>query len=127
MKLLQLTAVSALLASGVCARNSHSHKHLESLERRHKHHARPVTSRAETGLKKRTTCAFPTDAGLTPVTPDDANGGWAMSPDQVCVADSYCPYACPPGQMMAQWNPDSSYSDTSRMVRMLVFDCKYVD
>jgi len=45
------------------------------------------------------------------------NKGWAMSPDQECVPDSFCPYACPSGQVMAQWNPDAkNYPDPKSMV-----------
>lgn len=55
--------------------------------------------------KRSTTCAFPKHDSLVAVTPSKLNGGWAMSPDQECTAGSYCPYACPPGQVMAQWDP----------------------
>lgn len=58
--------------------------------------------------KRGNTCAFPTDAGLVAVTPDSSNAGWAMSPDQKCTAGSYCPYACPPGKVMAQWDPSAT-------------------
>ncbi|KAK6459221.1 uncharacterized protein RJT20DRAFT_132364 [Scheffersomyces xylosifermentans] len=54
------------------------------------------------------TCSFPTDAGLIAVTPDSSNAGWAMSHDQSCTPGSYCPYACPPGQVMAQWDPSAT-------------------
>ena len=59
-------------------------------------------------LKKRTTCAFPVDAGLVAVNPSGANGGWAMSPDEPCTSGKYCPYACPPGELMAQWDPSAT-------------------
>jgi hypothetical protein len=48
-------------------------------------------------VKRQGQCQFPTNVGLVPVTPDQQNAGWAMSPNQPCVPDSYCPYACPPG------------------------------
>lgn len=54
-------------------------------------------------------CAFPQDAGLVTITPTKLNAGWALSPDQECTAGSYCPYACPPGQLMNQWKPGSTY------------------
>lgn len=38
-----------------------------------------------------------------------------MSPDQLCEGGGWCPFACPPGQVMAQWNPDSSYTYPSSM------------
>ncbi|EFE44300.1 hypothetical protein TRV_00916 [Trichophyton verrucosum HKI 0517] len=53
-------------------------------------------------------CQFPADAGLVAVTPNAMNAGWAMSPDQPCKPDSYCPYACPSGQVMAQWDPKAT-------------------
>ncbi len=56
--------------------------------------------------KRRITCKFPKNENLTAVTPDELNGGWAISPDRSCHADSWCPYACPPGQLMAQWDPE---------------------
>ncbi|EEP82336.1 hypothetical protein UREG_07201 [Uncinocarpus reesii 1704] len=56
-------------------------------------------------------CEFPSDAGLVAVTPNEKNAGWAMSPDQPCEPGNYCPYACPAGMVMAQWDPDAtSYS-----------------
>ncbi|KAL7276545.1 hypothetical protein RUND412_000468 [Rhizina undulata] len=75
-----------------------------SLARKHMHHQNKK-------LAKRTQCEFPTDAGLVAVTPNEQNAGWAMSPNQPCEPGMYCPYACPPGQLMAQWNPEAtSYS-----------------
>ncbi|KAF4628116.1 hypothetical protein G7Y89_g10031 [Cudoniella acicularis] len=85
--------------------------HLEVLGRRHAHkrlNASPRVEGIESGLKKRTTCAFPTNAGLVAVTPGSSNAGWAMSPDQTCQPGSYCPYACPSGQVMAQWDPSAT-------------------
>lgn len=65
----------------------------------------------KSNLVKRGECQFPTDKGLVSVTPDAQNAGWAMSPDQPCKPGMYCPYACPPGQLMAQWDPKAtSYS-----------------
>ncbi|KAJ2799561.1 hypothetical protein H4R21_003503 [Coemansia helicoidea] len=43
--------------------------------------------------------------GVVPITPRASNGGWAMSPDQKCVPNSWCPYACQPGYYAAQWDP----------------------
>ena len=130
MRFKLVATLGALLfhSSLVCAK--HSHQHLDALERRHQHHRREAhTSRAETGdvvelrssesqLERRGgSCQFPSDAGLVAVTPDQQNAGWAMSPDQPCKRDSYCPYACPSGQMMAQWNPEAtSYSYPQSLV-----------
>ncbi|KAL2003160.1 hypothetical protein VTN02DRAFT_4855 [Thermoascus thermophilus] len=61
--------------------------------------------------KKSGTCQFPTNAGLVAVTPNEKNAGWAMSPDESCEPGHYCPYACPPGQLSMQWDPQAtSYS-----------------
>lgn len=56
--------------------------------------------------KRDNTCSLPSNKGLIKV-PGASNQGWAMSPDQKCTAGSYCPYACPAGKLMAQWNPDA--------------------
>lgn len=125
-----LTAAFALHFSVACAK--HGNAHLSALERLHQHHRTAHASKAEEGhgielraveVEKRTgRCQFPTDAGLVAVTPNDANGGWAMSPDQCCDPGNYCPYACPPGQVMAQWDPDAtSYTYPQSMVGFLVY------
>lgn len=76
------------------------------------HHGKQVEGRNITSLFKRgNTCQFPSDKGLVAVQKDGKNGGWAMHNDQSCTAGSWCPYACPPGQLMGQWDPDvKSYS-----------------
>ncbi|RQM07844.1 hypothetical protein DH86_00000720 [Scytalidium sp. 3C] len=106
------TAVSALvllLALECEAKHGHAHHHLERLGRKHEHkvlHASSLlNSEEKPELKKRSQCQFPTDAGLVAVTPGSQNGGWAMSPDQECTPNSYCPVACPSGQVSMQWNP----------------------
>lgn len=118
-------AVFALNTSVACAKHGSGQHNV--IKRSHRHHSSAHVSRAERGrgielknfkVEKRTNkCGFPTDAGLVPVTPNDANGGWAMSPDQCCEPGNYCPYACPPGQVMAQWDPDATaYSYPQSMV-----------
>lgn len=57
-------------------------------------------------VKRDNTCKLPTDKGLVNI-PGASNQGWAMSPDQKCTAGNYCPYACPSGQLMAQWDPNA--------------------
>lgn len=55
-------------------------------------------------------CAFPEgEAGLVAITVDSMNKGWALSPDQECTADSYCPFACEPGMVMNQWKKGTTY------------------
>ena len=122
------TALNAALVLQLSTTNAkHGNAHLSALERLHKHHRTPHTSIAELGhgielrslkLETRTgKCQFPSAAGLVAVTPNDGNGGWAMSPDQCCEPGNYCPYACPPGQVMAQWDPDAtSYTYPQSMV-----------
>lgn len=130
MKLLDIHAAIAtalLVLSSPCdAKHSHRLQHLEALGKRHDHqriHASPraegidAESQTQDELKKRGTCNFPSNAGLVAVTPGSSNAGWAMSPDQPCTVGSYCPFACPPGQVMAQWNPQAtSYTYPQSMV-----------
>ncbi|KAI9812268.1 MAG: hypothetical protein M1832_000458 [Thelocarpon impressellum] len=102
-------ATAVALAGSVVVEAKHSH--LDVFERRHQHHRRQHQSRSEVGVdvQKRTgQCQFPTDAGLVAVTPGSSNAGWAMSPDQPCKPGNYCPYACPPGELMAQWDPKAT-------------------
>ncbi|KAG6189100.1 hypothetical protein E4U36_005696 [Claviceps purpurea] len=88
-----------------------SHRRLHQLSKRISSHHSHSHSRAENNaLVKRGNCAFPTDdPDLVPVTPESKNAGWAMSPDQECKPGGYCPFACKPGMVMAQWDPHSSY------------------
>ena len=66
--------------------------------------------------KRDNTCKFPSNKGMVPITPHSSNGGWAMSSNQQCKANNYCPYACPPGKLMAQWDPSSkSYTKGKSM------------
>ncbi|WEW54909.1 hypothetical protein PRK78_000336 [Emydomyces testavorans] len=81
------------------------------LKHHHLHRRAAFSPRANAIMRRRGTCEFPSDAGLVAVTPNKANAGWAMSPDQSCQPGNYCPYACPAGMVMAQWDPDAtSYS-----------------
>ena len=115
MKLLDIQAAigtAMLLLSLPCdAKHSHRLHHLEVLGKRHDHnriHASPRAEGIEDGLEKRGSCQFPSNSGLVAVTPGSSNAGWAMSPDQPCTPGNYCPFACPPGQVMAQWNPKAT-------------------
>ncbi|AAS52372.1 AEL312Cp [Eremothecium gossypii ATCC 10895] len=51
------------------------------------------------------TCAFPHGKGMVAVQTEGKNAGWAMHSDQECKPGTWCPYACPAGQLMGQWNP----------------------
>ncbi|KFH47763.1 secreted beta-glucosidase-like protein [Hapsidospora chrysogenum ATCC 11550] len=90
---------------------THAHRHLhQHFGMQHTHlHVRHTDEAAP--VAKRGTCAFPgdEDPNLVAVTPGEMNAGWAMSPDQPCEKDSYCPYACKPGMVMAQWDPKSKF------------------
>ncbi|KAJ2549932.1 hypothetical protein EV175_004255 [Coemansia sp. RSA 1933] len=44
---------------------------------------------------------------VVPITPSSDNGGWAMSPNQMCTPGSWCPYACESGYYSAQWDPSA--------------------
>jgi hypothetical protein len=126
-------SAALLLATAVSAKHG-VHEHVQALHRRHHERiARSAPETAELGVeiraaspetvaptveKRGAQCDFPYDVGLVAVTPGAKNAGWAMSPDQPCMAGSYCPYACPPGQVMAQWDPKAtSYTYPQSMVR----------
>ncbi|KAF4966954.1 hypothetical protein FSARC_5439 [Fusarium sarcochroum] len=112
MRLINFSAalLGALSAPSLVAGKSHSHHHRGF---GHLHPRVPVQS----GLEKREgQCQFPTDdPNMVAVTPDEKNGGWAMSPDQECKPGSYCPFACKPGMVMNQWDPDSTYDYPASM------------
>lgn len=130
---MKITTIQAALGSAIllfsaqpcAATTGHRHHHLH-LEKKHNHihshghgpahsnstnpkysvrNSSPLVSRD--GKK---TCKFPTDKGLVAITPSGQNGGWAMSPDQQCDSGTWCPYACPSGQVMAQWKPGTTYA-----------------
>ncbi|KAL2869354.1 SUN domain-containing protein [Aspergillus lucknowensis] len=89
---------SAVLCAVAAEASQHNHGHSH-----HHHHGRKNVHEKRGG-----TCEFPSDAGLVSVTPESKNAGWAMSPDQPCEPGNYCPYACPPGQVSMQWDPDAT-------------------
>ncbi|OKL56117.1 hypothetical protein UA08_08706 [Talaromyces atroroseus] len=99
----RVAALAGLLAF---AEASHSHHHSHDHRTQH---LRTPTEEGDLAVQKRGgQCQFPTDAGLVAVTPDSDNAGWAMSPDQKCTPGSWCPYACPAGQVSMQWNPKAT-------------------
>lgn len=123
-------ATALLLLATVAQAHKGAHERLEALHRRHRENRlaqRANESKENASLAARGEggrgggnggeCAFPMDAGLVAVTPGSANAGWAMSPDQPCKPGSYCPYACPPGQVSMQWDPKAtSYTYPQSMV-----------
>ncbi|KAL3233459.1 Uncharacterized protein RNJ44_03499 [Nakaseomyces bracarensis] len=66
------------------------------------HHKRPKAKSA--GVKRSGTCSFPNYPGMVAVQKQGKNGGWAMNTDQECSYGTWCPYACEPGKLMAQWD-----------------------
>lgn len=108
-----------LLAASVAEAGPHGHSYLHGRQNlpHHVHHSHGKKGVSDDVVKRGGQCQFPTDAGLVAVTPNQKNGGWAMSPDQQCTPGSYCPYACPPGQVSMQWDPKAdSYSYPGSMV-----------
>ncbi|KAF5673582.1 murein transglycosylase [Fusarium heterosporum] len=108
---LSTALVGALSAPSVLAAKSHGHRH-NGLDQLRQH--QPVQS--STIEKRGGQCQFPTDdSNMVAVTPDAKNAGWAMSPDQECKPGNYCPFACKPGMVMNQWDPDSTYEYPASM------------
>lgn len=136
MKLLDIQAAigtAILLLSLPCNAHQHgaSHMNLDVLEKRHSHnrlHASPrAESLGEVLEERQAQCVFPTDAGLVAVTPGSENAGWAMSPNQPCLPNNYCPYACPPGQISMQWDPAAtSYTYPESMVSLNISEQRRV-
>ncbi|KAM7190026.1 Beta-glucosidase (SUN family) domain containing protein [Rhypophila sp. PSN 637] len=88
-------------AQPVTATHGHRHAH-DQYAKRHSHNH-------DGGLiVKRSSCSLPDHPDLVRV-PGAVNNGFAMSPDEPCEDGKWCPYACVPGKVMAQWEPNSSY------------------
>ncbi|RYP05629.1 hypothetical protein DL765_009778 [Monosporascus sp. GIB2] len=104
-----------LLSTPIVATVQHRHRHLhQKLAHAHssssyneKYSARNISELEKRGNRA---CPFPKDKGLVAVTPGAKNAGWAMAPDQECVEGTWCPIACPPGQVMNQWKPQTTYA-----------------
>ncbi|KAL5615390.1 uncharacterized protein BROUX77_001227 [Berkeleyomyces rouxiae] len=94
-----LSSLAVLLAAQQCTASVPVHK---------RHGSSHLAMHDKVAKRSNTKCKLPSDGGLYKV-PGASNAGFAMSPDQECTAGNYCPIACPPGQVMAQWDPDSSY------------------
>ena len=124
------TAGLVLLFQASLAQAKHTHLHghhfIDTHDRRHVHHVRDINTTniieenldlRDVEVKRGGQCQFPTNAGLVAITPDQQNAGWAMSPNRPCTPGNWCPYACPPGQWTAQWDPAAtSYSYPISMV-----------
>ncbi|KAH8911420.1 hypothetical protein BR93DRAFT_874198 [Coniochaeta sp. PMI_546] len=102
--------LAALLLSAQPADATHSH-HLAHSQygKKHAHlHRHQDLIEGPEALKKRGVCSLPDHPDLVKV-PGQMNNGFAMSPDQVCADGGYCPIACVPGKVMAQWKPNTTY------------------
>lgn len=102
------------------ATHGHSHSRVHALYRKHHHqhmHAHELIDAPKSSdkVEKRGTCTLPDHDDLHYV-PGAMNAGFAMSPDQECAHGSYCPIACKPGKVMAQWKPDTKYVYPESMV-----------
>ncbi|KAJ0161465.1 putative secreted beta-glucosidase adg3, partial [Colletotrichum tanaceti] len=122
MKLFTIQAAvgSALLLLSAQPAEAHdgSHRHLHKLKDGlglgDEHESLVERTLVERTSDGKAICSLPSDGDLVNV-PGASNKGFAMSPDQACVEGSYCPIACKPGKVMAQWEPDSSYTYPSSM------------
>ncbi|KAI1770853.1 hypothetical protein F4818DRAFT_223453 [Hypoxylon cercidicola] len=124
-------SAALLLSAQPCVATAQHHHHHLHLEKKHGHaHSHDLlqarlpsdlqssynpnySARNSSALVSRDgkkKCKFPEGKGLFAVTPSMMNGGWAMAPDQECVSGTWCPIACPPGQVMAQWKPGTTYT-----------------
>ncbi|SCU91640.1 LAME_0E13278g1_1 [Lachancea meyersii CBS 8951] len=95
-----------LLVSGTYAvdsyNNLHNHEHAKRMGKK-------VQGKEVSHLFRRGgTCSFPNYDGMVAVQSEGQNGGWAMSWDQPCNYGSWCPYACNPGQLAGQWDPQAT-------------------
>ncbi|KAK3318664.1 hypothetical protein B0H66DRAFT_247119 [Apodospora peruviana] len=95
---------ATVLFAAPTATATHGHRHAhEQYGRRHSHNPRSGEL-----VEKRSGCSLPDHPDLVFV-PGDVNNGFAMSPDEPCTDGKYCPFACVPGKVMAQWEPNSTY------------------
>ncbi|KAL2153384.1 hypothetical protein VTH82DRAFT_4539 [Thermothelomyces myriococcoides] len=105
-----------LSAQPTSASIRHRHAHVE-FARRHLHgHGHIADTRqveeavnATEVVARKATCTLPDHPDLVYI-PGKDNNGFAMSPDQSCNDGDYCPIACVPGKVMAQWKPGTTYT-----------------
>ncbi|CAN6675002.1 hypothetical protein TRVA0_077S00320 [Trichomonascus vanleenenianus] len=100
--LIMLLSLVLLIASAAASPVHHNHGSPVAVNQ--------VSPVAEIDLSRRGggNCQFPANEGLVAITPNAKNAGWALSPDQECSPGSWCPYACPPGQVSMQWDPSAT-------------------
>ncbi|KAK3306892.1 uncharacterized protein B0T15DRAFT_156731 [Chaetomium strumarium] len=96
-----------LSAQPVSANLGHRHAHAHYSKRHgHAHQAEEAASAPIVARKAK--CTLPDHPDLVYV-PGKVNNGFAMSPDQPCEDGTWCPIACVPGKVMAQWKPHTRY------------------
>ncbi|SCV99444.1 LAFE_0A03312g1_1 [Lachancea fermentati] len=98
----------ALLFCGARTRATDSYHNLHLREHANRlgklvHGRQPVQLFRRSG-----TCSFPNKAGMVAVQKNGQNAGWALASDVSCSYGSWCPYACEPGYLMAQWDSGST-------------------
>jgi len=116
---MRLTTFQAALGSAsilfaaqpVTATRGHRHAH-DQYAKRHSHNRNHDSGEL---LVKRSSCSLPDHPDLVRV-PGAVNNGFAMSPDEPCDHGTWCPFACVPGKVMAQWEPNSTYVYPESMV-----------
>ncbi|KAK3954512.1 hypothetical protein QBC32DRAFT_85371 [Pseudoneurospora amorphoporcata] len=105
-----LGAASLFFSAQPVSAGHGGHRHLhERPTRRRSHVEETIEIVGMPQLQKRKTqCSLPDHPDLVYV-PGGMNNGFAMSPDEPCEDGKWCPYACVPGKVMAQWEPNSTY------------------
>ncbi|KAL1842635.1 hypothetical protein VTJ49DRAFT_4683 [Mycothermus thermophilus] len=113
MRLSTFQAALGLLAAQPAAANlGHRHAHGQYARRHgHGHTHSPRAGEVISSPKEArgAGCQLPDHPDLVRV-PGAQNNGFAMSPDEPCVDGKWCPIACKPGKVMAQWKPNTKYS-----------------
>lgn len=105
-------SASVILSAHPASANlGHRHAHIEYARRHghghgHEHRQADEIISAPKVAARKASCSLPDDPDLVHV-PGDVNNGFAMSPDEPCEDGKWCPIACRPGKVMAQWKPDT--------------------
>ncbi|KAK4186867.1 hypothetical protein QBC35DRAFT_252166 [Podospora australis] len=95
-------------AQPVLADHGRGHRHAHDLyARKHTHHVGDIVGAPK--VVRKATCSLPDDPDLVHI-PGAVNNGFAMSPDEPCEDGKWCPIACKPGKVMAQWKPNTKFT-----------------
>lgn len=115
---LQVVISSAFILFSAHPSSAASHGHRRAHDeyaKRHSHRHQPRELVGSPKAPRKPTCSLPDDPDLVRV-PGAKNNGFAMSPDEACEDGKWCPFACVPGKVMAQWKPNTTYSYPESMV-----------